>query len=268
MKKPEFFKTIPRKKESAYKPKKWDREQAVKLSNAVQRINNLSRKWNLNKWADHFRLLRVNDKIKKHRITKALEWYIQNIGKEYIPQAYSAFSFRQKFMKIELAKKRINCNPKKESDLFEKIKDNPISKEAEDILIVLRDYSWPKGTSIDLANTVNNSLKAYSEFLKLFRGLMYELHETKKDIEEKEIQCLIRFCEYLDGRLESPSYFIERWMMDINVRLNNWEDWSGELSSFEFQIKSKQFQRMGFSWAEDFCGDANRWKDFMEELEW
>ena len=59
---------------------------------------------NKNKWCNSFRLLEKD--VGEDRMTDALAWYSVKIGKPYVPECYSAVSFREKFIKIESAKRR------------------------------------------------------------------------------------------------------------------------------------------------------------------
>lgn len=57
-------------------------------------------------WARSFRTLHKTDGVSVRRIREALTWYADNIGGEYIPQAFSGKSFRDKFIQIESAIER------------------------------------------------------------------------------------------------------------------------------------------------------------------
>ena len=70
------------------------------------------RKVNKTNWAKEFRDLRCRDGVDKKRIKTVLAWYIKHIGDEYIPTAFSASGFRDKFIKIEDAMERIQKDPK------------------------------------------------------------------------------------------------------------------------------------------------------------
>lgn len=60
--------------------------------------------FNQDKWCDAIRLLQKD--IGEERMLSALDWYAENIGKKYVPECYSAVSFREKFEKIESAMER------------------------------------------------------------------------------------------------------------------------------------------------------------------
>ncbi len=55
---------------------------------------------NLKQWAEEFRKLRVKDQVSKAEIKRTLIWFMSNLTERYVPQAYSADSFRKKFDSI------------------------------------------------------------------------------------------------------------------------------------------------------------------------
>lgn len=63
-------------------------------------------------WANDFRLLKEKDGVDSQRIKKVLTWYRKNIGGQYVPEAFSASTFRSKFLKLESALERQKNPPK------------------------------------------------------------------------------------------------------------------------------------------------------------
>lgn len=78
-------------------PNKFDNKQAKELLEGLQKKRLIQRKPSIAKWPDEFRKLRELDKISKKSIREVLGWYLKNMGDEYVPQAFSAKSFREKF---------------------------------------------------------------------------------------------------------------------------------------------------------------------------
>lgn len=93
---------------SKHQINKFDRVCAKKLRKALQAKKKIFRKINLNKWILQFKRLRVDDEVEKKDIKKVLLWYIRHIGEDYVPEAYSAKSFKDKFDQIVAAMKRSN----------------------------------------------------------------------------------------------------------------------------------------------------------------
>jgi hypothetical protein len=70
----------------------------------VESVNCLPSKANFDSWATSLRLL--HNQVGEKQYLYALNWYSNNIGKQYIPECYSAISFREKWDKIVMAIKR------------------------------------------------------------------------------------------------------------------------------------------------------------------
>lgn len=67
-------------------------------------------------WAGEFRKLVLTvEHVPRERVSDALDWYRENVGREYVPVIESGKSFRSKFVKLEDAmkrdKKRVNHSP-------------------------------------------------------------------------------------------------------------------------------------------------------------
>lgn len=77
-----------------------------KLEKVIRKKRKICRKIDQKKWTQQFQKFRSTTKIKKSRITKILNWYIEHIGEKYVPKAYSAKGFCEKFMQIEDAYER------------------------------------------------------------------------------------------------------------------------------------------------------------------
>lgn len=60
----------------------------------------------LNNWANEIRRLHQVEGVAHERIARALEWYGENIGGEYVPVIESGSTFRSKFIKLEDAMRR------------------------------------------------------------------------------------------------------------------------------------------------------------------
>ncbi len=101
------------KKEKNTKKKKSKNDQflplARKLSETIQSTKNISHTTQqLKKWADEIRKLSELQQVSYQRIDKALNWYSENIGGEFIPVIESGSALRNKFVKLENAIERQN----------------------------------------------------------------------------------------------------------------------------------------------------------------
>jgi len=63
-------------------------------------------------WARDLRLLHEQNGVHPKRQKKVMHWYKKNIGGDYIPEAFSGSSFREKFPKLESAIERQKNSPK------------------------------------------------------------------------------------------------------------------------------------------------------------
>lgn len=256
-------------KTTSHGVKKWDISKAKLLVKAVQHTHKLSRGFSIQKWAACFTGLRVLDKIKRSRISKVLSWYISNMNQKFIPEAFSAVSFRRKFLRIESAMKKQRKNNDDSHGGFLPLfcdQKNKASDSAVSIAEKLSIYYWPKGSCNSVLETVSTSLEEFHRFEMKFKRLCHTLEIQDIDLSRIERRQLSRFCEYLRETIPSSAHFIEQWLLTVNRQIQNWDDWEGDLYTMRFQIKSKRFQRMGYSWASDFCGSSDRWVLFMEEL--
>lgn len=88
-------------------PTQADLDNATKLHQAIlAKQATKPTKFNRAAWADHFRMLRDVDGIEDKTVAKVLAWYCAHLGEQYVPQAYSAQSFRTKFAPIQSAADR------------------------------------------------------------------------------------------------------------------------------------------------------------------
>lgn len=80
---------------------------AKKLAETVQSSKNIKvSQTKLTSWADEIRKLSQVEGVEPARIEKALDWYAEHIGGQYIPVIESGSSLRTKFIKLEDAMKR------------------------------------------------------------------------------------------------------------------------------------------------------------------
>lgn len=80
-------------------PSKKDIKRANTLRDIILSKRNVQ--MNIRGWPEIFRKLRQINKVSPKRIKRVLKWYARNIGGEFVPVAYSAQSFREKFTRIE-----------------------------------------------------------------------------------------------------------------------------------------------------------------------
>jgi hypothetical protein len=76
---------------------------AKKLYTALAGKRKIMAQPNLMKWAATLRRFLASGQVDKKEFRQTLQWYIANIGQPFVPQAFSADAFVQKYVKIESA---------------------------------------------------------------------------------------------------------------------------------------------------------------------
>lgn len=233
----------------------FDLKRAQLLKAAIQKHLKAIKPVSTELWAKEFSKLRLIDKISKKEIRETLDWYILNFNKDYIPQAYSASGFRKKYLKIRQAMQRAG--------------DVPVPLSEETILIVnsLLSLTWRNCSKKELAETVQLSLTAYTDFLELRKQGAHSIACGEHKLPGNKLRQFVGFHAQLEYTFHRPTTFVLAWMRHVNDIIESWEDWSGNLKSMAFSVSSKQFQRMGRTWAQDYCADPERWDFYLEALQ-
>ena len=91
---PENGQVVPKKKKQ---PTSFDFRAAEELWKVVQTHRKVQKNSELRGWANQIRQMREVDEVSKEDIRKTIEWYAVYIGQEYMPEAFSARTFRQKY---------------------------------------------------------------------------------------------------------------------------------------------------------------------------
>lgn len=237
-----------------YRVSPFDLKRASILKAALQKHLKAIRPISIKVWAKDFSKLRLVDKLTKKEIRETLDWYVSHFNEDYVPQAYSASGFRKKYFAIRRAMLRTVNIPTK------------VSEEAVLIVDSLLALTWPKGTKNELPITVQMSLKAYSDFIESRSKAGDSIARGEHKVRGGSLRQFVGFHAHMEYVLTSPKSFVLQWMRQLNDRLESWEEWSGNLRSMAFNVKSKQFQRMGRIWAQDYCQDPARWDFYLENI--
>jgi len=78
-------------------PSPFDKKAAQKFAEVVGTFRKVQKNSDLRQWANVFRQMREVDDVPKKDIRETIEWYEKHIGDEYIPEAFSATTFRRKY---------------------------------------------------------------------------------------------------------------------------------------------------------------------------
>lgn len=102
------------------------------LHYALKSKNKIYRQPKLSEWKKEFRDLVWKDGVPKEQVKESLDWYCDRIGGEYIPQAFSAKSFREKYSQIKSAIERESARDDKNNiPEFSKEEDERFLREIE-----------------------------------------------------------------------------------------------------------------------------------------
>lgn len=204
----------------------------------------IGKKISIRKWASEFATLE-RDLRDQERILTTLEWYVQHIGDEYVPEAHSGKGFRIKFSKIESAYQK-------------HLKRNPVAKETAMGKLVTRSLSrfhWPKGSDKHLPAIVEMSIQNHANFLR-------KLLEVKSRVDDPRLK---GFIDVVKSQIGFPQQFIERWFTNVFKSVKEWKQWSGDLTSFTFSPKHRSFEAMGAAWSKSHSGSHQLW-NLLKEL--
>ncbi len=155
---------------------------AIKLAGIVQSNKNIKiPQSRVNNWANEIRKLSKIEGVAPARIERALDWYAQNIGGEYIPVIESGSTLRNKFTKLEDAMKRAGISGTSQKNQQEGESPKRLIKEHFNGLAPAfeKDCYLP-------AKELIPGLKGREERVKLTQNLI-ELYNKIEDAQERHI---------------------------------------------------------------------------------
>lgn len=235
-----------------------DRYYAAKLQEALKRRLNYRKAWNQTKWADEFRLLRDTLDQDTDRLEAVLDWYCDHAGKEYVPEAFSAGSFRGKFLAVEQQMKRRLADA-----------PLPLSPEATQVLAKVDHLVWPKGAKVGLPNLVQRSLDNYVAFGARLKALDAQMtgggHAFRLRVAFGTIHHRVKG-EYLGGNVST----IRKWVERVHEMVADWDDWSGNLKPWAWSVTHKLVQQDVESLGSKVLGTGivgqNKWAEYKREV--
>jgi hypothetical protein len=204
------------------------------LADTVRQKRKINRNVSIPRGASYFYKLKT-DGINKKRIKKVLLWYIRHMGEPYVPVAYLAKTFYEKFLSIEDAMSR-------------HLSDNPeISKTAKRIYKAIQDYGLDTSDN-NLLNFIQQSVDNFKEYSKKHNAAI-------KNISSEET---IEFARdfYKELKMEE---FLENWMITGMKKKVRTKD-------LVFTFSSNKFQTYGKRRCTEMYGDDDLWKDYMKGI--
>jgi hypothetical protein len=176
--------------------------------------------------------------LPKERIKKALLWYCQNIGGQYIPRAYSAKAFCQKFLNIEdqmpAEKKKFTLIPDCQK-IYNSIKTDFYAKDQlEEILYT----SWHNAVQF---------FKAFKKVKQLEGGIGPFAQHARK----------------VFWNVES---FVGTWMRDVQKELLYKKPVKIQVEHFVFDLKNPRTEKMGRALSMEYANTTDKWNDFVKAI--
>jgi hypothetical protein len=235
-------------------PTEGDSRCAEKLRRDVQR-RKFVHQWNKAKWAHDFRILRQKlEKIgRDSELEPTLDWYVAHVsdpGSKLPTKIVNASGFARNYEWIrETMTKNSSATVAP-------------SEEALDIVKDLKQYRWPKGSDQELPEYVERTIQTHR---KLIGGLRRELaaHEAR------EAKSKVHKTSHLHIAMKSVvtqlgmrDYFVSKWWEDVFKDIHGWDQWSGNLKSFAFDLKTKR----SLKWAAGVMKEAGYGMDMWEKV--
>jgi len=222
-----------------------------KLSKKRKLIGNSSV---LKNWANSFRLLRKE--VGEEDLIEVLEWYCSHVGEEFVPVAYSASSFRNKFVRIQDAMNRSRKRKQSKPSFSFSPKER---KEITHILTYLSStLNWPKDSSKELPFLIE-------EAFFIYRNFRTKLYKMKIGL----VRCPApkkRIVQIIYDLLPSTSSFVREWCEQGHSRIANWDEWSGNVNMLRFSLDHKLFAKQCKSLLSSLGRNKpdQDWKDIQE----
>ena len=202
--------------------------QATRLANVIRSHFGTSRPINIKHWAKDIKALHSHPDV----VERVMSWYIDNVGKPFVPIVRSAKSFKEKFEALEAAMER--SNPTLE-----------ISTDVVDIQRRLGDLSWPtmtKDNELQLIQATRNN------YLRWWRMVRDEVQTNG-------------FAKYLLSQMHPVDFFVELHVRDVHraVHAGRLADrevgslaWSPRWWSFENEmiVKSQEYMNSCLAWTQ------------------
>jgi hypothetical protein len=214
-----------------------DRAHAKTLHDAAKRVGRLQPRCKPSTWAGHFAKLRRD--YSDDRVSAAVLWYSENVGKEYVPEAFCGSSFREKFLKVEAAMNRDRPKP------VLVLNACPTSDDAKEIARkYLRDCEAFDAFRAELPTLIDRTMTNWRTFLAKLEV------SPDQSVSAKAVG-------FLAGEFgKNPAHFARKWWEDMAEQVSNWDGWSGNASGLVFKPSHKRFVK---ACQDVFQGYPNLW---------
>jgi hypothetical protein len=208
-------------------------------------------RWNKLSWANQFRQLETTDGLAAARISEVLAWYCENLGGEYVPQAFAAESFRRKFVAIENAMQRHKAATKTytlagpQKVLYDKV----------------AIAHWPNGALRDVPKLIAETYSRYETWWIKFQSFI-TIQGRDSQLSEYQRQNLLRFAMHVRTDLARPDVFTAWWVGVVQRKLSSWEGWDGSLHPYIWKTDHPMFTKALTQWSKEWSGET-KWADLL-----
>lgn len=208
----------------------FDHATAKRLAEAVytipEKVTGPRKRFKPSTWAHHIRLLRTKDGYCEDEISMALDWYTENIGNRFVPEAYSGDSFRKKFHSI--FKRAAN-----QAEVEVEVSDRAIK--------IVQGIGWANKKFPGAVQVVLDRYSAWRAGLRNFAECA-ERDDLVYAYDTRTRQRLLRLSTVLLERMPSATTFASNWARFTYRRLSSWDEWGGDFIPFLFDANNADFR--------------------------
>jgi hypothetical protein len=244
---------------------------ASKLERALREKRKFEPVSKVASWPSVFEKLVHSDQMDRARVKRVLVWYLENIGKPYVPAAYSAKSFAANFVRIESCMERA---------AEKRAKESPEVFEMNDVVLEsfnrsgAADLGWPGASKAQLPRLYQESWDALEDAHRRCRRMVRQLEawgeahpELWKPAKYHAKWRVHRFAQrLLSGPLSSPEFALTRYLSEVARQLSRWPSWSGDLAQFTWALENRRVTKQLQQESIAECGNADVAGLFLEQI--
>lgn len=210
----------------------WASECARRLRETLGKKKRMQAKFNGKSWMNEFACLKREHGEQK--VDSVLSWYLEHVGEEFTPAAFSARVFRQKFLQIQAAMSRQDDGGKEIIEERYKVKADAL----------LNDYNFPPEIACRMPFLVQHTAKNWWTFTQKMR--VSPLLPSKR--ESEFVERILWF--------HAP-VFVDNWFIFLHRKFGRLSTYTGLTDSLIFKPNSQWFRDSFWrAWAMEWCGDC------------
>lgn len=227
--------------------KSWCEQAAQVFIRELSTRRLLMRQPSIKAWAGEFQAI-LGQGVPKKELKETILWYLQMLHAPYMPQAYSARTFRDKYPTI----RRRFLKEQKEGVGLVSPKD--LTPQEMRVYEVLQHFCWPKGSKDQVPGVLRQSIANYKAFLA-------KAEATTLPANLREFHRWMQAAHF--GQVGST---MERYFYHLFERLVGWESWGGDLTPYIWAPDIKHVLTYGKQCATDFANDPGLYTRYLEAV--